>query len=51
MPSKHFTAEEALLVIWGSSDEDDGQASEPEGFDSCDEEEYYAKNRDPFEDG
>jgi len=52
-----FMIEEINAAIVASSDdeeeeeeeEEDG-ASEPEGFDSCDEEEYAA-GRDPFEDG
>ena len=46
--AKRYTVEEALPAIWESSDKDDG-ASESEGFDSHDEEQYEDK-RDPFED-
>ncbi|XP_033953453.1 piggyBac transposable element-derived protein 4-like [Pseudochaenichthys georgianus] len=38
-----------LEIILASSSEDDGE-SEPEGFDSSEEEEYW-DNKDPFEDG
>ena len=48
MARKLFTLEEALEAVLRSSDEDDGK-SEPEGFDSSDEE-LYDEGKDPFED-
>ena len=51
MTRTQFTTEQAVAAILASSDEDeDGGASDPEGFDTSDEEDY-AERRDPFEDG
>ena len=49
MARRNFTVADALDIIFASSSEDDG-ASEPEGFDSS-EEEAYRDSKDPFEDG
>ncbi|XP_034091954.1 WW domain-binding protein 11-like [Gymnodraco acuticeps] len=49
MPRRNFTVADALDFIFASGSEEDG-SSEPEGFDSSEEEEYR-DSRDPFEDG
>ncbi|TNN48592.1 hypothetical protein EYF80_041211 [Liparis tanakae] len=50
MARKQFTTEQALAAVLASSDEEDGGGvSEPEGFDSGDEDTYAAR-KDPFED-
>lgn len=47
MSSKKYTVEEALKLVWLSSDKD--AVAQSEGFNSSEEEEYRNK-RDPFED-
>ena len=46
MAKKTFTVADALEMFFASSSED--KASEPEGFDSSEEEEYRDNNKDPF---
>ncbi|XP_035854546.1 zinc finger protein 79-like [Sander lucioperca] len=48
MSTNEYTVDEAPEFRWQSSDDDD-DASEPEGFNSSDEDEY-CNNSDPFED-
>ncbi|XP_034074508.1 proline-rich receptor-like protein kinase PERK9 [Gymnodraco acuticeps] len=49
MARRNFTVADPLDFIFASGSEEDG-SSEPEGFDSSEEEEYR-DSRDPFEDG
>ena len=48
MARRNFIVADVLDIISASSSEEDG-ASEPEGFDSSEEE--YRESKDPFEDG